>query len=114
MLFLILKSDSSTLMSDHLIHALPAIYSSLAFLFTDILRHGYVNHKIHVERLLDRKLRAHLIRFFLSWYKEQRMCVRWRNSSSSFPASNGVRQGGVLSAILFIIYIDDLLGKHIN
>ena len=36
------KSDGSTLMSDHLIHALPAICSSLASLFTAILRHGYM------------------------------------------------------------------------
>ena len=38
------------------------------------------------------------------------MCVRWKNAfSDSFPISNGVRQGGVLSPILFTIYTDDLL-----
>ena len=39
------------------------------------------------------------------------MRVRWGNSlSDSFPVSNGARQGGVLSPILFTIYIDDFLG----
>ena len=166
------KYDGSALVSDHLIHSLPAICSSLASLSTAILRHGYmpkpirdctivpipkgnkdlsssdnyrpialaptlskalewcillsypdhfltsglqfgfkqkmsttlctgavsrcmhensavyacfidaskafdlVNHKILFERLFDRKLPAYLIRFFLSWYKEQRMRVR--------------------------------------
>ena len=38
------------------------------------------------------------------------MCVWWNNSlSDSFCISNGVRQGGVLSPILFAIYIDCLL-----
>ena len=37
------------------------------------------------------------------------MCVRWGNTfSDSFPVSNGVRQGGVLSPIVFTIYIGDL------
>ena len=38
-------------------------------------------------------------------------CGRLLNSKKSdeFPASNGVRQGGVLSPILFTDYIDDLL-----
>jgi len=38
------------------------------------------------------------------------MCVRWDGSfSDRFRDSNGVQQGGVLSPILFTIYVDDLL-----
>ena len=38
------------------------------------------------------------------------MCVRWNSSvSDSFHVSNGVRQGGVLSPMLFAVYVDSLL-----
>ena len=38
------------------------------------------------------------------------MCVSWNSKKSNeFPVSNGVCQGGVLSPILFTVYIDDLL-----
>ena len=38
------------------------------------------------------------------------MAVRWNNEySDSFGVSNGVKHGGVLSPILFCIYIDNLL-----
>ena len=46
----------------------------------------------------------------LMWYSEQRVKVRWKSFlSSSFGTgvSNGVRQGGVLSPILFTVYIYD-------
>ena len=40
------------------------------------------------------------------------MRVRWDKSlSDSFSVSNGVRQGGVLSPILFSVYLDGLLQK---
>jgi len=43
-------------------------------------------------------------------YKDQRMCIRWDGSfSDRFRISNGVQQGGVLSLIMFTIYVYDLL-----
>ena len=43
------------------------------------------------------------------------MSIKWMTSlSDSFPISNGIRQGGGLSPILFTIYIDDLLNDLHN
>ena len=40
------------------------------------------------------------------------MCVQWEHSlSNSFRVSNGVRQGSVLSPVLFSVYLDGLLDE---
>ena len=37
------------------------------------------------------------------------MCIKWGQSTSHFfTVSNGVRQGGILSPRLFVVYVDDL------
>ena len=40
----------------------------------------------------------------------QQYTVKWgQNVAQNFTVSNGVRQGGVSSGVLFVVYIDDLL-----
>ena len=69
-----------------------------------------VDHHLFFEKLHQRNLPPVLVRALLTWYSQQKVSVRWNKSSSDkFSISNGVRQGGVLSPILFTIYLDDLL-----
>ena len=61
---------------------------------------------------MSRGLPLPVVRLLSSWYSTQNLSVRWRNAlSSPFTVSNGVRQGGVLSPVLFSIYLDELLLK---
>ena len=69
-----------------------------------------VDHHLLFDKLLRRNLPPVVVRALLAWYLQQKVSVRWNKSSSDkFSISNGVRQGGVLSPILFTIYLDDLL-----
>jgi len=71
-----------------------------------------VNHSLLFEMLLKRNIPTTVLRFLLSWYKEQTLSVRWNLSySEPFSVTNGVRQGGVLSPILFTVYLDELLSR---
>ena len=69
-----------------------------------------VRHDILFDRLLQRHLPPLIISFLLNWYKSQELCVKWGGIvSDAFSVANGVRQGGVLSPVLFTIYMDELL-----
>lgn len=62
--------------------------------------------------LLNRSLPYCIIRSLLNLYVHNYMYVSWTGTNSaSFLASNGVKQGGVLSPILFCIYMDGLLHR---
>ena len=45
-------------------------------------------------------------------YTNQTLRVRWNAEfPDSFTATNGVKQGGVISPVLFCVYIDGLLAE---
>ena len=64
-----------------------------------------------------------VIKLLVVWYSQQLMNIRWGNTvSSSFHVTNGVKQGGIISPVLFNVYMDDLstslnnsgIGGHIG
>lgn len=71
-----------------------------------------VNYIKLFKLLIKRGVNALFVRVLLKMYTNQKLRVNWQNYlSEEFAVTNGVRQGGILSPILFIVYIDELLQK---
>ena len=65
--------------------------------------------------LLARNICPLICRLLLFMYTRQKLRIRWNGEfSDGFSVSNGVKQGGVISPILFCVYIDELLVKLEN
>ena len=68
-----------------------------------------VNFEKLFRKLIDGGLSMIFIRLILVMYEKQTANVRWNGTKSkSFPISNGVKQGAVLSAILYCFYVNGL------
>ena len=62
--------------------------------------------------LLERNICPLICRLLLNMYTNQKLRVRWGTTySNEFNVSNGVKQGGVISPILFCVYMDKLLNE---
>ena len=62
--------------------------------------------------MLKRGVPSVIVRFILDGYIRHRMCAQWeRHTSRSFHVCNGVKQGAVISPILFVVYYDELIAK---
>ena len=71
-----------------------------------------VNHYILINQLHKLGVPACIVSMIEFWYNNQFVNVRFKNSlSNEWKISNGVRQGGVLSGLLFNVYIDSLLNR---
>ena len=79
--------------------------------------------KVAFNELRDRAVCPRIIKLLYFMYTNQSCSVKWDNEQSDyFKISNGVKQGGVISPLLFSCYIDNLftqlqhsgLGCHVG
>ena len=64
------------------------------------------------DELLERNISLVVLRILIYMYMNQTLRVQWcQTLTSSFKVCNGVKQGVVLSPILFAVYVDSLLGR---
>ncbi|CAL4177332.1 unnamed protein product, partial [Meganyctiphanes norvegica] len=60
--------------------------------------------------LLERNINPLICRLLLNMYTNQKLRVKWANELSvEFSVTNGVKQGGVISPLLFCVYMDGLI-----
>ena len=68
-----------------------------------------VNHCTLISKLCKSGVPMYVTRLIAYWYCTQSICVKWgTHVSTSFRVTNGVRQGGTLSPLLFNLYVNDL------
>ena len=71
-----------------------------------------IDHWLLFKKLIDKRIPLFIIKLLVCWYSTQQMHIRWGNTTtSSFFVSNGVKQGRILSPILFNVYMDQLSVK---
>ena len=68
-----------------------------------------VQHSTLFQKLIDAGLPTVIVRLLICIYQKQSANVRWKShNSKSFTIKNGVRQGAVLSPIIFCFYMNNM------
>ena len=74
-----------------------------------------MNHYALFVKLMERKFPIELLVILENWFTMSITCVRWGGQDSYFfKLMAGVRQGGVLSPVLFAIFIDGIISKAMS
>ena len=72
-----------------------------------------VQHSHLFSKLLEQGMPAIVVRYILVTYMHQKANVKWNGEKSRyFTIRNGVKQGAILSAILYCVYTNGLFEEH--
>ena len=109
------KPGMSTTMSTTIVKEVASYYNSngspvYACLLDASKAFDRIRYDKLFQTLLDRKFPPVYIKLLMDCYMNQKIQVKWGcDRSTPFKGQNGVRQGGVISPILFTVYIDSLV-----
>ena len=68
-----------------------------------------VDHVTLFKKLQNHDLPSQVVKLLKNWYVTQKVYVQWESAvSKSFKSVNGVRQGGILSPLLYSVCVDEL------
>jgi len=71
-----------------------------------------LNHNCLFYKLLKKNVPLLLVKVLINWYSKLYAKIRWGNTlSQEISISCGIRQGGVLSPVLFCVYVDNILNS---
>ena len=70
------------------------------------------NHFALLHLLMKKNISKSIIGVLLNWFTKGVSCIKWNNCLSNwFNITAGVRQGGLLSPLLFSVYMDTLIAR---
>ena len=109
-------NHSTTLCTGILIETASHFVNNNSCVYSCFLDASKAFDKVHYGKLfnlmLKRSVPSVIVRFILDGYTRHRMCAQWeRHTSRTFHVCNGVKQGAVISPILFAVYYDELIAK---
>ena len=109
-------NHSTTLCSGLLIETANHFVNNNSCVYSCFLDASKAFDKVHYGKLfnlmLKRNVPSVIVRFILDGYIRECMCAQWeRYKSRIFYVRNGVKQGAVISPILFAVYYDELIAK---